>query len=179
LAGTKWLDATVTLVEEWISSACRLLDSRPAQQYESVHLDRLLGDAFQPARAVATAIACLQRAVESYAPRSDEFMVRLIVPLIESSELAIEPPALNDLQAAANEFEPPSLYLSRRSFALWPSDFEEYRLPLAGYLQADGNHLGLVITYSCYRDPITRERDWGYYRAIWIEHYPPALLLPP
>jgi hypothetical protein len=166
----------VTVVEEWISSACRLLDGRPTQEHESVPLDRLLGDAFQPASSVATALSCLQRAVEIYAPRSDEFMVRLVVPLTVSPELALEPPSFGDLQTAASEFEPPSLYLSRRSFALRPSDFEEYRLPLVGPPAADSDRGGIMTAYSCYRDRMARERGWDYYRVIWIEHYPSALM---
>jgi hypothetical protein len=159
-------------VDDWINGACRVLDGKAAPEHESIALDRLLGDEFQPAESVVLGYSCLRRATPTYLPWSEEFMLRLVVPLTVSPDLALEAPDLADLQSSASEFEPPSLYISRRSFALRPSNFDEYRLPLTNQVSVDGDSGRFTITYSCYRDQTARLRGWDYYRVIWVDHYP-------
>jgi hypothetical protein len=159
----------VTEVDTWFEIAIARLGEEPARQHESTALDHLLKGSYRRDQAVVKAQACYKELVAVTEPRAQDFMARIVFPLAVSQGVEINPPRLSDLQDALSEFEPPSLYLSRRSYCQRPSDFEEYRLPLA--LPANFDVEDTVASYSCYRDQVARDRGWEYYRAIWFEHY--------
>lgn len=164
------MDTAVRLASEWAARAATSLIETPSRKYESIPIDRLLGDAYQRDRSVALGHECYSSLLDATQPVSNALMARIVFPLPVSFALEIKPPELADLQGAMSEFEPPSIYLCHRTFVQYVSDFEEYRVPVE---QTD--HLiqgGLVDAYyTCYRDHQAREKGWEYYRAVWFEHY--------
>jgi hypothetical protein len=163
-------------IVNWVDAAMAALDSHVDVDHESIPLDRLLGSNYEPAQSVVVARELLDEFIIAYRGRHAELMARLVIPLAVSNELSASPPDLSDLQNAISPFEPPSLYLSRRNYALRPSNNEEYNLPLRNGWPSGGGFL--MYRYSCYRDPLAIANRWDYYRALWIEHYPIELRPP-
>jgi hypothetical protein len=157
-------------IANWVDEAIVVLDSSVDVDHESIALDRLLAGEYQPVHSVTEARRLFDQLVAAYRIRSADLMARLVIPLVVSTDLSPSPPDLEDLQNAMSPFEPPSFYLSKRNYALRPSDNEEYNLPLGIELRSHGEFL--VRRYSCYRDPLAITNRWDYYRVLWIEHYP-------
>ena len=164
------MDTPVTPASEWAARASTSLIETPSRKYESIPIDRLLGDAYQRDRSVALGHECYRSLLDATQSVSDALMARIVFPLPVSAALEINPPQLADLQGAMSEFEPPSIYLCHRTFVQYVSDFEEYRVPVE-----QAKHViqgGLVgAYYTCYRDRQAGDKGWEYYRAVWFEHY--------
>jgi hypothetical protein len=164
------METAMMLASEWAARAATSLIATPSRKYESIPIDRLLGDAYHRDHSVAMGHECYSSLLDATQSVSDALMARIVFPLPVSAALEINPPQLADLQGAMSEFEPPSTYLCHRTFVQYVSDFEEYRVPLeqTNYVSQHG----LVMAhYTCYRDRQAREQGWEYYRAVWFEHY--------
>jgi hypothetical protein len=160
----------MTAHEDWVAAATQRLDAMQSSENESIPLDRMLGDSSDRDRAVADATIVYLALIELNSTRTAELMPRLVFVLHQSDHLSVDPPELSTLQTGLSEYEPPSVYLTKRNHLLGFEWFEEYRMPY--WSEQPLQHApGVAAYYSCYRDRLAYESGWEYSRAVWFEHH--------
>jgi hypothetical protein len=157
--------STITeAVKRWWNDNVAYLDRESPVQ---VHLDALLGDAYQASAAATIGTRAYHALLAEVGDLVVEYRPVAQFYLPGASEFVVDAPNLDSLDALVDTFRPPSLVVvSRQAFGRSANLMEEYHRPL----RTAEPHKGAYLVWS-YRTWRVDMADDEYWRAVSLEHF--------
>lgn len=164
-------------IADKVASWCQV--TRPlvtVRNPQSVHLDDLVGSAYDPSAMLRVGLAALHSLATLLDADAAGIMPVLVVPLGSADALDVRVPPVSEYSIQIAE-ESAGLYLVMRDSKIFWESIEEYRVPLSDLVVPSARGGRYVSYYRCFRGSEALENDWEYERCVYVEYYCDALIL--